>query len=292
MESESASVPTPTKTAAPPAEVSTDYTSNPFLVVIKGLVSILRVNPVSSLLAALALIVGFIAALIVGGIFMAFGSVGRILGLLVLLASYILILPLLQGTYLSIATASNDEKEISTKEAINTGKQKLLSLLAFYIVYGLLVFIGLIFFIIPGVIIAARGALGPIIMYEENVGAWEALKRSFAITKGHTIEMLGVMFTGVFFGNGGLLLPSLMVAPSVARYNDLKQLKASGKASPKIHWLNYVSIVLVSLLTVAYFGFVAWSAHETSNARNNTLNTSDQYNSYLKDLQNSDPNMQ
>lgn len=71
-------------------------------------------------------------------------------------------------------------------------------LLGWYLLAGLLnavvVCIGLILLIIPGIHAALRLSLWPYIMVEGEKGPVKALKKSWAITKGVTLKLLGFYF--------------------------------------------------------------------------------------------------
>ncbi len=98
-----------------------------------------------------------------------------------------------------------------------------------------------------------RTLLAPVAFFEENLGPVDALKRSFELTKGHVLELLGALFAGsLLTGGNGLLAPAASLAPIVGRYEDLVALKKSGAPKPPIHWWNYVLPILTVVAIVLY----------------------------------------
>lgn len=253
-----------------------EYISNPYLNTVRGLVLTLQTNPVSTLLSALVFL-----GMVLTGLFLAviFGK-GPIplplasLSVLTIGAELIFgilfCIPL--GSFYVIGGHSARGEKVTTRQALGVATRRLLSFLIMSVAFGLLVSVGLLLLIIPGVILLARGALAPLILFEENLGPVAAIKRSFELTKGHVNEMLGAYFAGLFVGGGGygysLVFGATSVAPLAGRYHDLRALKESGAEKPKVHWLNYTYILGIVIM-VAYFGFIifAFSSGLTSKAQ-------------------------
>jgi uncharacterized membrane protein len=124
--------------------------------------------------------------------------------------------------WFAIAAASVKKQTISFKQSIKLSIKKFFPLVCLIILVGPISLIGLVLLIIPGVIIIARASLAILVMFTENVGPIKALKRSFALTKGRTIEMIGSFFAGYLFSGGFLLAPAVTVAPFVGRYEDIR----------------------------------------------------------------------
>lgn|GEM_PF-637819 len=72
--------------------------------------------------------------------------------------------------------------------------QTVINLFLFMVVYMVIVGIGFILLIVPGIIWSARLIPGQILIIDQNVGPIEALKRSWAMTKGYTIRILSIGF--------------------------------------------------------------------------------------------------
>ena len=90
-------------------------------------------------------------------------------------------------------------------------------LLGLYIVFGFLLFIGILLFIVPGLIVYRRYALAAYFLIDRDISIGEAMNQSAAITKGYSSAIWGIVgvqillsisswipfigyFIGVFFG--------------------------------------------------------------------------------------------
>lgn len=255
---------TANKTTALPT--AADYVSNPFLVGLRSLIAGLKTNPVPIMLTPLVVIAGFLAAVIVALIFVVTGSTaGNIIAILLMIAAYVLILPIILGMYYSVAAHSAKDEKISTQEAINHSLKQAVPMLGLIIVCVLATIAGLILLIIPGIIFAVRASLAPTVMYFENLGVFAAIKRSFSLTKGHFIETLGAVLAGGFLGTDGLVAPYFGISQMVGRYHDYKLLQETGASRPKVHWLNYVPVVVILLFVALYGLFISTAINNAKN---------------------------
>ena len=80
--------------------------------------------------------------------------------------------------------------------------RKVFALLFAYILYTVIVALGLVLLIVPGVYVGLRWVFAPQIIVEENAGALSSLRRSWGITRGTT----GQVFKLVLAGCGIMLL--------------------------------------------------------------------------------------
>lgn len=80
----------------------------------------------------------------------------------------------------------------SVGEVLKSINPKLLPLLGLAIVVGVLVFIGLIFFIIPGIILALIWFVAVPVMIIEDKGVFESMSRSGELTKENRWRLLGL----------------------------------------------------------------------------------------------------
>lgn len=296
--SEDTQVPNPPlpPSAAAAGDSKEEYKSNPFLNSLRGLVLILKVNPVATLLSGLLGLIIF-----VGGYFLFLGVgalLHNVIALVVLgILAFVLML-VFTGACLAIAGASARNEVISFGEAFGKAGRKLLPLIVLGILVGLGSLVGLILLITPGVIFFARASLASLVLFEEDLGPVAAIKRSMSLTKGHVNEMLGAIFASQLISGGqqGLLLGAIGVAPLVGRYQDLRQLQDSGAEKPKVHWLNYSYLfgIILGLGIVAALALVTYNGIQQQ-AKNtyNKVNSQDS-NSYdsgnLQYTSPSDPN--
>ena len=260
------------------ASTFNEYISNPFLNSVRGLTLILQNNPVSAMLSGFIGLAVFFVMYIVGlvGGALAHSPILIFIGFLVAM----LVLGITFSAYAVIGGASAREEQITTSAAFSKAFSHIIQIIGFTIVYGVIVSIGFVLLIIPGIILASRGSLGLLIIFEENLGPIAALKRSFELTKGHVVEMIGAVFASSFLSGGGygLLTGAIGISPLVGRYHDLVQLKESGAQKPPIHWLNYVAFVLTILIFVGTIAFVALGISSGINNLSKVQSTPNSYN--------------
>jgi hypothetical protein len=170
------------------------------------------------------------------------------LGVLIAVVGWLVLIPIAVGVAVATAAESLKERRVSLGYVIKRAFGKLLPVIGLTLLLVPLMFIGFLLLIVPGIILIARSSLACLIIFEEDLGPIKALKRSFALTKGHAIEMLGSLFAGYMMSGSYLLGLATGFAPFVGRYEGLKKLEQSHTPKPKTHWLNYLGIVLPMLL--------------------------------------------
>ena len=238
-----------------PPVILGDYVSNPILNSVRGLILILKNNPVPALISGVwlfLLYIVFVFGIGIAGVkspalAIVVGIVGAVLGLGILNSLYV------------IGSKSAREEVVSFGDAFKLGLKKVPHVIVLAIVLEVLLTVGLILLVIPGLIIMARGSLSLLVLFEEDLGPIKAIKRSFALTKGHVIEMLGSAFAGMLLAGPSLLFGAAAVAPSVGRYHDLRALQESGAEKPKVHWMNYLALILVVLYFAGTGALLAFS---------------------------------
>ena len=258
-------------------ESSSTFTSNPFAALGKGLGSLLTVNPVSGIMINLWFLlvaIPYVVMNMLTPLFLtndaSFAVVALVVGLAGLVISVLIALRATAGLFY-IYNKSHEKQTVTTKEAfLKGGGGKLLSIVAAAIIAGVFIFIGFIFFIIPGLILLARLSLFPFVLFAENASPTDSLKRSMKLTKGHTFEMLGAIFAGSFVSGNGLLSPVLQQAPLANRYFELLEHEQKGMKTGKVSGWNYI-LVLLPVLIMAFVIFTFSLAFTTSiNSNDNT----------------------
>ncbi len=241
----------------------------------------IKPNPATSLLVVIACI-----PLIIIGVFgtVLVGLVVPILSILIGLAGFLLFLPFLAGAYSALAVSSMRGEKIKTMEAYKVSVSKIMTTTGVVILSFLIILIGLILFIVPGIIFAAWFSLATLAVFDEDLGAIAAMKRSKELVSGHVMEVIGAVFASSLIGGGsssggGLLTPIIGFAPLVGRYKQLKDLKTSGAPKPAVHWLNYLVVVLIAALFVIFVPLVIMSSKNTQD-RLNDYNQIDSSNSF------------
>lgn len=108
------------------------------------------------------------------------------------------------------------------------------SLLKLYIVMSVIIMIGLVLFIIPGLIFIRRYLLAPYVMLERKTGILDSLKQSAALSKANTGAIWGVLgvmllislvgFVPIIGGLASFALGCLYSLAPAMRYQQLKRL--------------------------------------------------------------------
>ena len=107
--------------------------------------------------------------------------------------------------------------------------RKVFALLFAYILYTVIVALGLVLLIVPGVYVGLRWVFAPQIIVEENASALSSLRRSWEITRGTTGQVFklvlagcGIMLLGhLAFGIGIFLAIPLVHLMMCAAYRQL-----------------------------------------------------------------------
>lgn len=200
-----------------------------------------------SLALVLPLVLGFIppAAAVMGAIFVK----EKILMVLLAIIFFLLfiILAVIIGSwsqtflYQAVYQAAQG-KQLSIKAMLRLAWKKWLSYLLASLASGLLILLGFLFFILPGIILIVWFFLVPYIVVVEKTGPIQALKRSKKLVKGHFWGVLGrialIFFLSAlvsaifirlrFFGPiaNSLLSPLWMILGYLI-YADLAKVKSS-----------------------------------------------------------------
>jgi hypothetical protein len=276
MEPQQPPMPTQAAPAPAPHHASAShvpYESNPFRVSITGLVTILKTNPMAAILLMLVL-----ALLIIGGylIVLLMAVIAPILGILLGIAMVVCLMPVLLGSFAALGVSSMKGQTEKTMTFIKQATSKILPLLGAGILTYLIIVLGLLLFVVPGLIFMSWFSLTFFVMFDEGLGAIASMKRSKELAKGHTFEILGALFAGSLLsggsssGGGGLLSQAISMGPLIGRYEQLKALKASGAPKPKVHWLNYFLVLAVPVLVAVLFVLIMVSALQSSDSKKST----------------------
>lgn len=73
------------------------------------------------------------------------------------------------------------------------------------VLYGLMVFVGMVLLIVPGIIVAIRGQFFVYYIIDEDAGPIEAIKKSFEITKGSVINLSFLSLITILLNFAGML---------------------------------------------------------------------------------------
>jgi hypothetical protein len=151
-----------------------------------------------------------------------FSDKGWLISLIYAVASIVAAL-YIQGALSRIVQDVREDGKVdwTAGELLKSINPKLLPLLGLSIVVGVLVFIGLIFFIIPGIILALIWFVAVPVMIIENKGVFDSMSRSGELTKSNRWRLFGLMlvvYIGIFvvFLLAGLLAAALPILGIIA----------------------------------------------------------------------------
>lgn len=90
------------------------------------------------------------------------------------------------------------------------------------VLYGLLVVVGFVLFIVPGVYLVVRGIYLPYALVREDLGVIDAIKRSWALTKGFWwVTALRIGWFSLAAGAGSAVIALLSVTPAMGPVGSL-----------------------------------------------------------------------
>jgi hypothetical protein len=115
-------------------------------------------------------------------------------GLIMILATVTLSMVLYAGMIDGVLNWLVDKESIDIITMFKSGLRSFLPIIFSSFIAGLIILLGLIAFFIPGVILAYRFILIPVVVVKERLGAIKALKRSYNIVKGNSWTVFFYMF--------------------------------------------------------------------------------------------------
>jgi len=132
-------------------------------------------------------------------------------------------------------------------DAVRRGLSRFLSIVGVSILVSLGVFVGLILFIIPGIILALRWSVALPACVVENLGPIAAMRRSADLTKGHRWQIFGLFV---------LIIVVAMIAFGVIGALVGMGLLAAPETLGRLVLLGIVTVIITAIVT-AYFNVVA-----------------------------------
>ena len=187
---------------------------------------------------------------------------------------YTMLLVVVSQRLLELSDAKQERTTV--KALIRSSRSKAGTMLGALILAGVISVLGTLLLVIPGIILGLRYALVPYIVASEDVSILGALARSWRLTKGHTLEMFGVvginLIVGLLFYVPilGLLLYPLAILIGLAQgvalaYRYLGYLAVEqGAPAPKLHPFNLLVAITAALLVVAglvWGALTGWSIY-------------------------------
>ncbi len=152
------------------------------------------------------------------------------------------------GMFSYVALQSEKEKSVSFSEAWEATAKRFWRLLGAQLLAGLKIFGWTLLLIVPGIIAAFRYALLPYVIMAEGADSKGVIKShdsTKALVKGRLMEVFGVATVAGIIPFIGSLLG---ITGNAALYTQMKAYSDAGVEKPKIHWLNYLGLILLGAL--------------------------------------------
>lgn len=156
----------------------------------------------------------------------------------------------INGAYAFVALQSQKGISVSFIEAVRAVSSRFWRLLWATVLATLKIIGGLFLFIIPGIRAALRySQLTYVIMAEpaSQKGATKAHDRTKQLTKGRLMEVFGIETIASFVP---VLGSTLRYAGQSALYTQLAHYTDKKLEKPKVHWLNYLGLILLAIFTL------------------------------------------
>lgn len=160
------------------------------------------------------------------------------------------------GMYSYVSLKSLDGKKVGFSEAFRATTKRFWRLLGAQILAGLKILGWTLLFIIPGIRAALRYTILPYVIMgddEKQKGIKNSHERTKTLVHHRLMEMFGIWTVTALVPFVGTSIS--FIAPAAA-YNQLAEYNDKQLEKPKVHWLNYIGIIILQLLII--FGiFVA-----------------------------------
>lgn len=193
-----------------------------YLVALSILMGLLGVVPLVLVLVGYAVMTFVLASS--GAGFEVIGAVMNIVLGLLGLASLLWLIFVIGAAQIATVRAAFDGKSVPLSKLIrgSLDVNRSARVLGAMILYGLLVMLGFLLFIIPGVLLVVRGMYIKYALVREDLGIFDAIKRSWALTKGFWwVTVLRIGWLGLAAGAGSAVIALVTFAPAMGAVGGL-----------------------------------------------------------------------
>jgi hypothetical protein len=153
-----------------------------------------------------------------------------------------------------IVVSHREGRETDWQESLQLAMGRLGSLIALAILTGLLIVIGLIACVLPGIWIAVALAFGVPVLLVEGVGATDAMSRSFNLVKNNWWAAFGRLLLGYILVFVAAVIISLIVAiPLVVAFGDDGTGGSFASALSGLVGSVITTPFMAALVTIVYF---------------------------------------
>lgn len=243
--------------------LSNGYISNPFSVVIRGFSNVFEYNPIPIIILTVASVVlyfiieifqYFIPQNIIDSSSGPDIMAGLPIGLLIL--SMIISL-VISSMSLLVGLQSTKGKSHNFGDFFRYFLRLIGKLLGLSIFMGIITMLGLIFFIVPGILFMYWYCLAPLIIIDQNKNIGEAMAISKRMMKDKFWEWLGLVIAMTIFGLSGILMPIVYGGGMGQFYQQIKNLDDTNSTKPPTHWSNYLAAgIILTILALSLAAIV------------------------------------
>lgn len=159
------------------------------------------------------------------------------------------------GMFSHVALQSESEKTVSFGEAFQAVSQRFWRLLGAQLLADIKIIGWTLLFIIPGIVAALRYSMLPYVIMSEpenEKGIGDSHAKTKALSKGRLIEIFGISTVATIIPVIGSIIG---LSGKAALYNQLSYYNQHNLEKPKVHWLNYLGLILLAGLLL-FMGFI------------------------------------
>ena len=127
----------------------------------------------------------------------------NIFGVFSFVYSVLILGPIYYGMSFAYLKAARGDK-VEVQDVFEAFKNYWNAVLA-YIIVGVIIFIGLLFLIVPGVMLACKLAFTPYLVVDKKMEVFEAVRTSWNMTNGHALEVFLIGLLGILICIAGLI---------------------------------------------------------------------------------------
>jgi hypothetical protein len=234
------------------------YHSNPFRTTVSQLSLLLKTNPISTLTLGLLMILVaaggiMVLALFAGALNSTFGDV---LAVLLGIVFFVLVVFRFAAASYYLHLAAREGRSLTARQSLDeAAKQNFGQFALTAFVTALLIILGFVALIVPGIFLMGRLVFAPYVALYEKADLTTALKRSWQLSDGHWFEVFGAFIASAILLPNGLLSFVGQQSGLAGRYFELDHLKKSGAQKPEVHWMNYL-LTGLAIITIFFYAAV------------------------------------
>ena len=157
-------------------------------------------------------------------------------GLIRLLATY----PLSTGAQISLYAMIIQGNRIDLKKCVSRSGKHFFNLMAGSLIYIFFTFLGLLAFVVPGIIIAVRLSFYCYFIVLDDLTPLDALKKSAQVTKGYTWQIANALIVVGF-----ILVASLLLTQMLLNQSGLYNLYVATVVDSLFSILGWLSLIVV-----------------------------------------------